>query len=348
MAKSTEKDLKKVTMTAQEYLESLKNKVSKTTTVKVVVKEVKTDEIVESFANKNILPLNNSVSSELSDDGSTDFGQNLFKNFDLSVWVADGVINIKDNTLDTEIETVTSFDCFIFYGTKSYKLNKFYADLYRSKGRNAVLSDVSSYDEMTDEDKETVARSWGDFSGVNISRGNFDAEGLGSFLDDKDLRTVVKKQQVLLGVQSGTNKTFIMFCSGSTINFYNEYCKKVKSLGFYISKFETKLKVVPQHYLLADGTQSKYKIKPVNFTMNCSIATSGIKNGDANNDSIVDIQEKFMSQYVNTFFKNIITDIRSVSFTSNTETYIDVTDETMENIPLIASSEVLNDEDIPF
>ena len=114
--------------------------------------------------------------------------------------------------------------CIIFYGHPVYRLH-----------RGTVEGQQGDFKNWPDDMKDLVAQSLGSpFGDVQKSRGNFDVNGYGQYLDNKELRKLVSKRLYLVvrlpAAVSGGELAIATF-GGSALKPFQQYVTQVKGMN---------------------------------------------------------------------------------------------------------------------
>jgi hypothetical protein len=114
--------------------------------------------------------------------------------------------------------------CIIFYGHSVYRLH-----------RGTVEGQQGDFKNWPDDMKDLVAQSLGSpFGDVQKSRGNFDVNGYGQYLDNKELRKLVSKRLYLIvrlpAAVSGGELAIATF-GGSALKPFQVFVQQVKGMN---------------------------------------------------------------------------------------------------------------------
>lgn len=126
----------------------------------------------------------------------------------------------------------------LWYGHPVYRLH--------AGTLKGLTGDTRKWDE---EDRKIVAQSYGNpFGRANSSRGNFDAAGYGKYLDNKELRTEVKKRQYCIISLPGIlppGSLAICFFGATAMMPFNDYASAVQKNNVPLSFLMTQLSLNP-------------------------------------------------------------------------------------------------------
>lgn len=140
---------------------------------------------------------------------------------------------IQDKKEQVLLSFKDGFECQVVYGHTLYKLRKGDIERYVNSiemGGKDLPEDSTQWPE---EMLEVLAVAYGQPKDpTNPMRGNFDANGYGDFLDDKEKRKWVKKRQLIIMTSPAFNNKLqpvLASFGGSAMQEFNQYIKLVES-----------------------------------------------------------------------------------------------------------------------
>jgi len=157
-------------------------------------------------------------------------------------------VKLKQDTF--QIIDNTKTDNKVVYQSKKLMAQILYAHITYKLPFGIIDNPNADYSKLSDEEKKAAASSLASpFSSKRSSRGNFDINGYGQYVDNPELRKLVRKRQAIIfrvgGVPDLGSELILASLPATTIKAFDDYNKFLLSKNVSYSYIATEITAVP-------------------------------------------------------------------------------------------------------